>query len=30
MNQPTSRIEMPGQLLNLRAVSAAYGKGQVL
>lgn len=30
MTQSNSRIEMPGQLLNLRAVSAAYGKGQVL
>jgi urea transport system ATP-binding protein len=25
-----TRIEVPGQLLNLRSVSAAYGKGQVL
>ncbi len=30
MSVPESHIEMPGQLLNLRSVSAAYGKGQVL
>jgi urea transport system ATP-binding protein len=30
MSLEPSHIEMPGQLLNLRSVSAAYGKGQVL
>ncbi len=30
MTVEATRIEMPGQLLNLRSVSAAYGKGQVL
>ena len=27
---PQSQIAMPNQLLNLRSVDAAYGKGQVL
>jgi|EndMetStandDraft_9_1072997.scaffolds.fasta_scaffold00094_19 urea transport system ATP-binding protein len=30
MTPPASNIEVPNQLLNLRALSAAYGKGQVL
>jgi len=30
MTSQLPRIEMPGQLLNLRSVSAAYGKSQVL
>ena len=30
MMAEASNIQMPGQLLNLRSVSAAYGKGQVL
>jgi len=30
MTAPVSHIEVPNQLLNLRSVDAAYGKGQVL
>jgi len=30
MMAEATNIQMPGQLLNLRSVSAAYGKGQVL